>query len=190
MIRESALRAAVDLIARQGCAATSMSQVAEAAGISPSGLAHHFPSKKALLGAVLEHRDAIDSDPSPAPGTVPWCAFDHLVEVAGLNMQRRQIVQLYTTMIGEAVSPDHPAHAWMLGHYDAVHTNLAAGVRADQANGHIRTDAPAEQIAREVVAIMDGLQVQWLLDESVDMKAILHMRVEQLKTVWGTAPRD
>lgn len=71
VIRERILLAAVDLIARQGYAATSMAQVAEAAGVSPSGLVHHFGSKKALLGAVLEHRDAVDSDPRPPIGQPP-----------------------------------------------------------------------------------------------------------------------
>lgn len=60
VVREAALRAAIELIAEHGFAATSMAQIAEAAGISPSGLAHHFPSKNALLGAVLDHRDEMD----------------------------------------------------------------------------------------------------------------------------------
>lgn len=186
VVREQALQTAVDLIARQGFGATSMAQVAEGAGISPSGLAHHFPSKKALLGAVLAHRDAVDSDPMPPEGSTPWSAFDHLVRVAGLNMQRRQIVLLYATVTGEATTPDHPAHEWMLDHFEAVMESLMRCLRLDQEKGDVREDAPVERIARETVALMDGLQLQWLIDPSVDMAEILGDHVTRLKEAWGT----
>ncbi|MGP5920378.1 TetR/AcrR family transcriptional regulator [Brachybacterium alimentarium] len=187
VVREAALRAAIDLIARQGFAATSMAQVAAAAGISPSGLAHHFSSKKALLGAVLDHRDAADSDPRAAFGDGPWADFEHLTHVAQLNQGRRQLVHLYTTMIGEAATAEHPAHEWMLGHYSVVVGMLVDGIRAAQREGHVRADAPAERIARTTVALMDGLQVQWLLDPEIDMGAAMAEHVDELKQKWSTA---
>lgn len=185
MVRQAALRAAIDLIAEQGFAATSMAQVAAAAGISPSGLAHHFPSKRALLGAVLDHRDAVDSDPRAEFGDGPWADFEHLAHVAGLNQDRRQLVLLYTTMIGEAATADHPAHEWMLGHYSAVVGMLVDGMQAAQREGRVRPDAPAERIARTTVALMDGLQVQWLLDPEVDMAQAMEDHVEELKQRWS-----
>lgn len=188
VIRERILLAAVDLIVRQGYAATSMAQVAEAAGVSPSGLVHHFGSKKALLGAVLEHRDAVDSDPRPPIGQTPWNMFEHLVGVARNNMDRRQIVRLYTTMAGEAVTPEHPAHAWMVGHYTDVMHKLTEGMRIDREAGHLDPAAPIEHLAREMVALMDGLQVQWLLDPGVDMAGILREHVDRLRETWGTTP--
>ncbi|PWH06646.1 TetR family transcriptional regulator [Brachybacterium endophyticum] len=186
IVRDQALRTAVDLIAHQGFAATSMAQVAEGAGISPSGLAHHFPSKRDLLTAVLAHRDAVDSDPRPPEGSAPWASFDHLVRVAGLNMGRRQIVLLYVTVTGEATQADHPAHGWMVEHFENVMQTLRSGLIADQANGDVREDAPVESIARETVALMDGLQLQWLIDPTVDMAAILAGHVDRLKAAWGT----
>lgn len=185
VVRDAALRAAVDLIAHQGFAATSMAQVAEAAGISPSGLAHHFPSKKALLGAVLAYRDVMDDGPSPEKGEEPWSFFDQMVDIAAVNSTRRQLVLLYTTMVGEAVTEDHPAHSWMTGHFRDAFASLMECVERDQRTGHVRTDAPAETLARQMVALMDGLQVQWLLDPSVDMVAILRRYVDDLKVTWS-----
>ncbi|EWS80517.1 TetR family transcriptional regulator [Brachybacterium phenoliresistens] len=184
-MREAALRAAIELIAQQGYAATSMAQVAAAAGISPSGLAHHFPSKNALLGAVLDHRDAEDTFVRERSHE-PWSAFDHMVHVARRNMGRRRLVALYMTMIGEAVAPEHPAHAWMVRHYADVLDTLRDQLRADQQRGTVREDAPVEAIARSMVSLMDGLQVQWLLDESVDMAAVLAESVAAMKRTWGT----
>lgn len=187
VVREAALRAAIDLIAEHGYAATSMAQVAEAAGISPSGLAHHFPSKAALLGAVLDHRDAIDNVPvSEDAGT--WAVFDGLVELARINAGRRQLVALYTTVIGEAVGPDHPAHDWMLRHYELSLALLEDAVREGQRTGEIAADAPPGHLARTTIALMDGLQVQWLVDPTVDMPAELALHVADLKRRWGTGP--
>ncbi|MGO3479022.1 MAG: TetR/AcrR family transcriptional regulator [Brachybacterium tyrofermentans] len=188
VVRESAMRAAIDLIARQGFAATSMAQVAAAAGISPSGLVHHFPSKKALLGAVLEHRDTVDSFPREEFGDGPWADFDHLVHVAWLNMERRQLVLLYTTMMGEAATSEHPAHEWLKGHYAAVVGTLTDAVRVAQRDGHMQPDAPADRIARSTVALMDGLQVQWLLDPEIDMEVALGDHVAELKRRWSAGP--
>lgn len=187
VVREAALRAAIDLIAEHGYAATSMAQVAEAAGISPSGLAHHFPSKAALLGAVLDHRDSIDTLPA-AEGAGPWAVFDGLVELAQVNAGRRQLVALYTTVIGEAVGPDHPAHDWMLRHYELSLALLEDAVREGQRTGEIADDAPPGHLARTTIALMDGLQVQWLVDPTVDMPAELALHVADLKRRWGTGP--
>lgn len=189
VVRDRAVDAAIDLIARQGYAATSMAQVADAAGISPSGLAHHFRSKAALLGAVLAHRDALDTVPLSEDEGRPWHAFDALVDLARQNMQRRQLVLLYTSMVGEAVTAEHPAHDWMRNHYDCALDVLLRDLRNGQRSGHVRADAPAETIARSVVALMDGLQVQWLLEPEFDMAAALAAHVEGLKRTWGTEPR-
>ncbi|HEX7352284.1 helix-turn-helix domain-containing protein [Brachybacterium sp.] len=188
VVRERSLHAAIDLIAHQGYAATSMAQVAAAAGISPSGLAHHFPSKPALLGAVLEHRDRLDHMPPAAEGDAPWRLFDALVGLARQNMERAELVLLYASMVGEAVTEDHPAHEWMLSHYAVTAESLIGGLRADQRTGHVRADAPVERIARSMIALMDGLQLQWLLDPEVDMAAALAEHVEDLKRAWGTDP--
>lgn len=185
IVRDQALRAAIKLIASQGYDATSMVQVADAAGISPSGLAHHFPSKSALLGAVLEYRDGMDMLPTTTDSG-PWSAFDGLVRLAQTNTERQQLVALYTTMIGEAARPEHPAHAWMLRHYQLVLDLLRDSIRAGQGRGVVREGAPADQIARQTVALMDGLQVQWLLDPTVDMAAVMQAHVDELKTLWGT----
>ncbi|AXK44220.1 TetR/AcrR family transcriptional regulator [Brachybacterium saurashtrense] len=188
VVREAALVAAMELIARQGFAATSMSQVAHAAGISPSGLAHHFRSKQALLGAVLARRDELDAVPPRPDEDEPWRAYRELVDLARHNMDNRQIVALFMTMVGEAVAPEHPAHEWMLRHYRDVLAQLTAQVRTDQEAGRVREDAPAERIARETIALMDGLQVQWLLDPEVDMSRAMAEHLADLRRCWDLAP--
>src|SRR5699024_465581 len=141
----------------------------------------------ALLGAVLDHRDAMDAlEETDAPP--PWDVFDGLVTLARTNSGRRPLVALYMTVIGEAASPGHPAHGWMRRHYEGSHQLLVDAVHEGQREGTIRADAPAERIARSTIALMDGLQVQWLLDPEVDMSAELGAHVDALKQRWGLTP--
>jgi AcrR family transcriptional regulator len=59
--RDKLLETAESLFARFGFAGVGMRAVAEAAGVSKSGLFHHFPTKRELYAAVLE-RSMLDFD--------------------------------------------------------------------------------------------------------------------------------
>jgi AcrR family transcriptional regulator len=52
--RVKILQAAAKLIVRQGYTATSVCQIAKAAGIGKATVYHHFPDKKAIVMALLE----------------------------------------------------------------------------------------------------------------------------------------
>ncbi|MGY5765285.1 TetR/AcrR family transcriptional regulator [Brachybacterium sp. DNPG3] len=186
VVRDAALRAAVELIGTQGYTATSMAQVAAAAGISPSGLAHHFPSKPALLAAVLEHRDQTDRLDDELARHGGWDALEALIRLAGTNMRRRELVALYTSVIGEAVQPEHPGHGWMRDHFAHAAELLESALRTGQERGEVRADAPVGRIVRTLIAQMDGLQVQWLLDPTIDMEADLRELVDDIRHRWAS----
>jgi hypothetical protein len=48
-------------------------------------------------------------------------------------------------------------------------------VRRLQASGELRADLDPELVAALVIAASDGLQTQWLLDDTVDHEAALEM---------------
>ena len=58
--RQHVLEVALRIMATAGGRATTLAQVARAAGVSTAGLLHHFSSKEQLLHAVLDARDAQD----------------------------------------------------------------------------------------------------------------------------------
>ncbi|MBC7260284.1 MAG: TetR/AcrR family transcriptional regulator [Chloroflexi bacterium] len=58
--RQAILAAAKDLFIRQGYAATTMRQVARAAGITVAAIYNHFPGKDALFDAVLRQAAPLD----------------------------------------------------------------------------------------------------------------------------------
>ena len=69
----------------------------------------------------------------------------------------------------EAVEPEHKAHDFFVDRYDSVRRRAAAAVRAEIDAGHWSSDIDPDRLAVILIALADGLQLQWLLDDSVDM---------------------
>lgn len=192
--REVVLDAAVELFGSRGYRGASLAEVAAAAGLSNAGLLHHFPSKEQLLIAVLQRRDEVDARDldlgRDAPLTV-WQRLDVMVDLVALNAQRPGLVRLYSTVAGEATYDGHPAHDWLTGHLDGVVDDLTTAFEAGKRAGLVRTDAPSGRLARTVVAVLDGLQIQWLAAGGDDaggarMTADFRGHVEDVRARWST----
>lgn len=97
-------------------------------------------------------------------------------------MERPEIVRLYAIMTAESIDPSHPAHEFFRDRYDRVRRRLAEHVRKDQSGGRLAPDLDPDEVAVEVLALMDGMQVQWLLDPSLDMCAVLERHLRRLES--------
>ncbi|MEU0492377.1 helix-turn-helix domain-containing protein [Nocardiopsis sp. NPDC006139] len=181
--REQILRAAADVFATQGFHNTSLADIATMLDITPAGVLHHFGSKTGLLTAVLELRD----DTEPAPGGSPM--LDHLVTTAKRNSERPGTTQLYAVLSAESATEDHPAQGWFRERYTVLRRDIEGAILdrlgpeqrgpagAPGPGGH----SPAGAAAAAVIAVMDGLQVQWLLDpEAVDMALVTETVIDAL----------
>ncbi len=163
--RAEILRAALDVIAERGYRAASLASVAERVGLTQQGLLHHFPTKEALLVAVLEERDQWDAVPDRQ-----W-RLDLLASLVEYNAMRRGIVQTFSALLGESVTEEHPAREYFTRRYASVRADMARLLRAEYGERLPSGLTPA-QAAPLVVAVLDGLQFQWLLDpDAVDMAA-------------------
>jgi AcrR family transcriptional regulator len=164
--RAEILRAAFEVIAERGYRGASLAAVAERVGLTQQGLLHHFPTKEALLVAVLEARDQWDAVP---PGH--RLRLDLLGSLVEYNAMRPGVVQTFSALLGESVSEGHPARPFFTRRYDAVRASMAEVLRAEYGD-RLPSGLTPERAAPLLVAVMDGLQYQWLLDpEGVDMAA-------------------
>ena len=68
-----------------------------------------------------------------------------------------------------ANDPGHDSHAYFKERYAEVVDVLAADIERRQSAGQARSDLPAGDLAKLVVAVSDGLQLQWLYDKDVDV---------------------
>ncbi|PNE42175.1 TetR family transcriptional regulator [Streptomyces noursei] len=165
--RAAILEAAMELIAERGYRRTSLAAIAERAGLTQQGLLHHFPTKELLLIGVLEARDRWDAA-AAASGSWRTGTLAQLVEY---NATRPGIVQAYTVLSADSVTEDHPARDFFEARFRAVREALAAALRAEFGDA-LPGGLTPERAAPLLVAVMDGLQLQWLLDpEEVDMPA-------------------
>ena len=77
------------------------------------------------------------------------------------------ITEIFTTVSGEAVGRDHPAHSFFVERYARIRAQFAGELSASVEAGGDLALSP-ERAAMLLAAAMDGLQLQWLLDESID----------------------
>lgn len=186
--RAKAVAVATELFALTGFKGTSVAAVAARTGLSQSGLLHHFPSKAALLTAVLEERDKQDGDflAGSAGPPLGWAAFDALAALVARNSTRPHLVGLFVRLAAEATEPAHPAHMWVRQHYSDLQRWLTDAVRTGQEQGEIAADAPVGTLVRTTIAVIDGLQQQWLLQpDEVSMTAEFEAFAAILRARWA-----
>lgn len=113
---ERILDAAHELFITNGYRATSLREIARASGISHPALLKYFPTKHEILTDLVERLDAEsgswwDSNASPDIGA------RSIVAIARRNESTPGWIELFTSLLGEATSPDHPGHELMLTRY-------------------------------------------------------------------------
>jgi AcrR family transcriptional regulator len=163
--RAEILTAARDVFAERGDRGASLAAVADRVGLTQQGVLHYFPSKDALLIEVLRRRDAMDkaTDANEPAGL-------HDVErLVAFNATQPGIVQSFTVLSAESVTENHPAKPFFVERYRDVRARIADAIRAEVGDD-LPAGLDAEGAASLLIAVMDGLQVQWLLSpDEVDM---------------------
>ncbi|MFD8595259.1 TetR/AcrR family transcriptional regulator [Kitasatospora sp. NPDC059646] len=180
--RSRILDTAVEHFAQWGFHAASLARIAKDVGITQGGLLHHFRTKEALLVSVLEASDEHDIErffAEECATVAEW--FHRLLDLTAHNARRPGRTRMFNALVGESGDPEHPAHAFFTRRYRTLAEDAAQSLRRGVDSGELRpdTDCPAE--ARQLLAMMDGLQLQWVLDpEAVDMPAQLHRHLDRL----------
>lgn len=165
--RAAILDAALEVFAQGGYHVGSLREIATRVGISEAGLLHHFTSKSRLLEAVLARRDQLAVQfvpPHPGDGVR---AMSGLIELAQYNACVPGVTELYCMLSAEATAPTHPAHEYFVRRYEQTRATLVEAFSDLAARGLLREHVTPASAARSTIAMMDGLQVQWLLDRSV-----------------------
>ncbi|GGS54576.1 MULTISPECIES: TetR/AcrR family transcriptional regulator [Actinokineospora] len=169
--KERIIDAAADLFAQSGYLAVSLRDIAARAKITHAGLLHHFPGgKDELLIRVLEQRDANDAAVLFDETLSAWEHLDQTVGIVERNARTPGLVALYAKLSNEASDAEHPAHTYFRRRYEILRAHFAAvlGELMDQPG--LAPDSAAQQL----IALLDGLQTQWLLAPgTIDMRARL-----------------
>lgn len=187
--RKAILDAALEVFAEGGYRSGSLREVALRVGISEAGLLHHFPNKVALLEAVLERRDDRSREMVPLDSDDPHAALRGVVLLAAHNSTVPGVVELYCTLSAESTAPDHPAHAYFARRYETTRAAFVRSFSTLERQGRLRDGVEPQQAAIALIALWDGLQVQWLLDRGiVDIAASLRRFIDALADVEWEEP--
>lgn len=182
--RREILEAGIEVFSSNGFRSGSIREIAERVGMSQAGLLHHFSNKNELLAGVLELRDDESRRISNLDSPDGLEHLRGLVNVVAYNASVPGLVELHCILSAEATSPDHPAHAYFVDRYRWVVGFTTRSFEQVRAAGQLAPGVDPASAARSLVALMDGLQVQWLLDrDAIDMADETRRYLSTLLTV-------
>jgi AcrR family transcriptional regulator len=169
-VRQKILDACVEAFGAGGFHGTTMKEIAQRAGISQTGLLHHFSSKTELLSEVLAAHERETTRIVREADDLH--ALQAQLRVAHVNEARPGMVQLHSILSSEATVGDHPAHELYRARYDNLRLHLTRIFAELRGRGRLKVDTKPEILANLLVAVIDGLQIQWLYNPgAVDVPA-------------------
>lgn len=166
--RDEILQNALEVFAEEGYRGTSLREVARRSGLSLTGVMHYFDSKEHLLTEVIRRRDEGNRALWDRPDLDP---VERLVRVMSYNSSVPGMVELYTTLMAAASDPAHPAHTYMTQRLVTVRQRIRDGLRELQLAGEASPDLDLEAASFSIAATIEGIELHWLLDRSIDMGA-------------------
>lgn len=180
--RREILDASVDIFGAKGFTGGTLQEIADQVGMTHAGILHHFGSKDQLLLEVLLHRDKTDVAHLEGQHIPDGMAlFRHLVKTAFLNAERAGIVQAYAVLSAESVTDDHPGRVFFQERYRKLREEVAQAFTVVCAERGIDNSRNIADASAAILAVMDGMQVQWLLDPTaVDLGRASEFAIEAI----------
>lgn len=164
--RRQIAQAAFEVFGSRGYRGGTVQDVADRVGMSQTSVLHHFPTKEALLVAALQHRDAITDD---SPGMGERFA-DSVVQQAECNEGVAGLIELYAVLCGESTTEGHPARQYFQERFERLRGEYSAEFEYMESIGRLRPGVDPRTAGATLLALWDGIQVQWLLGgDKVDM---------------------
>lgn len=169
-----AARASLAEIRSRGFREDSWDRIAAAAGLTPRELTRRYPDEQSLLVATLRYRDdrAVETVPDdPCDGRAMLQAF---IDIASNAAETPASTELFANLAASATSPDHPGHDYFEARDALLRGLLVDALRELEEEGELRRRCDPQEVATKLITMLDGLQVQWLLDrEVVDLEAMM-----------------
>jgi AcrR family transcriptional regulator len=166
--REALLEAAIECLSERGYARTTARDLVAASGTNLGAIGYHFGSKERLLNEAVHEsfrrwlQPLIDIAAAPGPAT----PFERLRDGFGallgsLEEQRPVIVSLFEALA--QVERSEELRRGLATSYEEFRVAIAELIGSTLGMDE-REAAEARTLASALIALFDGLLVQWLLD--------------------------
>jgi AcrR family transcriptional regulator len=134
---------------------------------------HHFGSRENLMLEIVRHRDEVNRSRFPAE---EGQEFEALFDLVAHNAQVPGLIALFSVV--SALASADTAQSRRREYFETLYarnrTAWTRRIQRAQSEGVLRDDVDPQTVAGLILATLDGLQTQWLLDPSVDM--VRHLR--------------
>lgn len=118
--------------------------------------------------------------------------FAALISLMEYHVTHRNFNELFLTLAVEASNPDHPAHTFFVERYSSKISECVANLDQARTDGEFNIpDSMMEDEARGLIAIMDGIELQWLLNPNFDLVESFRYQLNAALMRWrsGTSQR-
>lgn len=187
--RQQILDAAVELFSAKGYRSTGLAELADTVGMTHPGLLYYFGTKERLLLEVVAERERIEADMRQDldPATLSLAA---LTEIARQNVENAVLTRLYVVLAAESLDAADPLHDFFVQRYEGARRRTSLLLQHAVASGELRADVDADQLSREILGMLMGLELQWLMDpDGFDLVATMEAYVDSLRTRLAPAAR-
>lgn len=173
--REAILDATVEMLAEVGYHGLSLRDVARRVGISHPGVIYHFPSKEALLMAVVQRYDTHENFNLEAlKASQPMEVLKKFIDLTRALRAEPLFIEMECMLAVEATSELHPAHDHFVNRFQTITDLLTEAFDDLQRADLLRTDLDPADIARSVVSLWYGMHIQYLyFPDEIDTESIM-----------------
>ena len=183
--RAEIIRAASASIAEHGYERASLRDIAARANVTHAALLRHFASKDALLLAALALRDEDDEELArrimgskvPSEQVLSTVLRE---EFAHPDQQRN-----WLSIAVAATNPDHPAHDFFIERRERLRAHLSSGRLG---TAHDSEELTADEKVTMVMAMVDGLRIQAMLDPQRETRPLLETFMRLIATPGDPRP--
>jgi AcrR family transcriptional regulator len=181
--KDQIVRATVDCITKHGYHNFSMQDVARTAGVSKGIIHYYFLNKDELMMSVLDKvAGDIERMLATEMGSIPDAKrkFEIFVDVCFDIVRNTKEYYQVNMDFWTQINQKEEVRKVIANHYAKFRDSCAAVIREGINAGVFRQLDPKEY-ASYVIAVIDGLSLQWLFDEAVfDYENIVKKACRQL----------
>ncbi|WP_340151998.1 TetR/AcrR family transcriptional regulator [uncultured Sneathiella sp.] len=167
---EKLMACACKLFIANGYKATTLESIAAGAKLTKGAVYFHFGTKEALLHSLLDRAKERIVDPiiealSTDCDSVK-AALVHFMHVhAGLGLTKRDEMLLLITMSMEFAGQKNKISRHIRELYQLLYTHLEETIAQGQKSGEIKLIVPTRELASIVIALHDGIFIEWSRQE-------------------------
>lgn len=188
--RAQIVRSASEVFAVLGYSGGSLRAIADRVGTSSATLIQLFGSKEGLLMAVLDDWTEQSAE-IVQPEQEGLAFFQAMRGLMDFHLEHRGLLELFMTLAAEASNPDHPAREFIQQRYRDTIAEWSGHLRLARDRGEVggMTDEQIDGEIQSLLAMADGLELQWLLNLQIDLPGRFNAYLDQAIHRWQKAPQ-